>query len=114
MSQKSKTAWVTMHKLSREKITPLTPPDITPNQVGSQLVANGKQIRREQLPPRLSRQSKPTTSSTYSMRIVLPINNFLDTTDVLESSPVNTRANEWLKHWNSLGSQDSPVDGERD
>ncbi|KAL7872193.1 hypothetical protein SRHO_G00071760 [Serrasalmus rhombeus] len=31
--------------------------------------------------------------------------SFLDTTDILDSSPASTRASEWLKHWNSFGSQ---------
>ncbi|KAJ8358355.1 hypothetical protein AAFF_G00013300 [Aldrovandia affinis] len=42
MTQNSKKAWSTIRKLNGDKITPPSVSDITPNQVGSQLVANGR------------------------------------------------------------------------
>ncbi|KAJ8414088.1 hypothetical protein AAFF_G00066860 [Aldrovandia affinis] len=46
MTQNSKKAWFTIRKLNGDKITPHTISDITPNQVGSQLVANGRRAER--------------------------------------------------------------------
>ncbi|KAJ8414015.1 hypothetical protein AAFF_G00066130 [Aldrovandia affinis] len=46
MTQNSKKAWSTIRKLNGDKITPRTISDITPNQVGSQLVANGRRAER--------------------------------------------------------------------
>ncbi|KAJ8372401.1 hypothetical protein AAFF_G00289760 [Aldrovandia affinis] len=42
MTQNSKKAWSTIRKLNGDKITPPSVSDIKPNQVGSQLVANGR------------------------------------------------------------------------
>ncbi|KAJ8358098.1 hypothetical protein AAFF_G00034050 [Aldrovandia affinis] len=46
MTQNSKKAWSTIRKLNGDKITPPSVSDTTPNQVGSQLVANGDEQRR--------------------------------------------------------------------
>ena len=46
MTQNSKKAWSTIRKLNGDKITPPAISDVTPNQVGSQLVANGRRAEK--------------------------------------------------------------------
>ena len=46
MSQNSKKAWSTIRKLNGDRTTPPIVSDVTSNQVGSQLVANGRRAER--------------------------------------------------------------------
>ncbi|KAJ8399463.1 hypothetical protein AAFF_G00411750 [Aldrovandia affinis] len=73
MTQNSKKAWSTIRKLNGDKITPPSVSDITPNQVGSQLVANGDEQRRagpkENIIPQSSGQSAEHVHTNQALHI---------------------------------------------